>query len=70
MIFGVPVHNGTAHQSKTEECWTGVLEHLDSPVVNHQQYCHHAGDRTEQRHRQQHQPKVIFKSLNKVIVAI
>ena len=61
-ILSVPVHNGTAQESETEECWTGVLEDLDSPVVNHQQYGHQAGDRTEQRHRQQHQPTHFQKS--------
>ena len=49
------VHDGTAQQSETEESWTGVLEHFDSPVVNHQQDGHQAGDGAEQRHRQQHQ---------------
>ena len=59
--FNQPVHDGTAHQSQTEESWAGVLEHLDSPVVNHQQDGHHAGDRTEQRDSQQHQSEHFIK---------
>ena len=53
--FNQPVHDGAAYQSQTEERWTGVLEHFDPSVVNHQQDCHHAGDRAEQRYSQQHQ---------------
>ena len=44
-----PVHDGTPNESQTEESRAGVLEDLESPVVEDQQYDNNAGDRAEQR---------------------
>ena len=31
------VHNGTAYKGDAEKCRTGVLEHFDPPIVEHEE---------------------------------
>ena len=48
----LPVHDSTSNQCQTEKCWTGVLEHLDLPVVDDKEDGDNAGDGTEEGDRE------------------